>query len=770
MSDLPPLTGSTLAPTGIRPQDCLPPVFLLSGSAGLVYEVVWTHQFANILGSTTESMAVVFSVFLAGLALGGFLFGRSRTVVRAPLAAYAWMELGIGVLGIAASLALVSWENELAVLVPKPEHLAGRIAVQVLLISAFLGPATLLMGGTLPVMMEATRRWFLPSRRITALYGINTAGAALGALLPGLALVPELGLSGTAWVAMAINTLVWALALALGAWDRRAIAPSPAAASDPEPEEECGPPSRIPPAGFVALAALSGVTVLSLEMCWGRLCRLILGNRTLATSVLLFGVLVFLGLGSLTWRRVARGLYRSRGWGADDVLVAALFASAVAQIASATLAAPLALASTLPEGLALVLLLAIMAPAFYSAGLFFPWLLAHHPAVDERTAHSVGHLYAWNVAGCTVGSLVTSFVAFEWLGTPLTLALNSAAFLALGVAIAAGRGMRPLRGAGTVAVALAWALAAWFGVPRHLFPVPHGEQAVAAVEDRYGIQVLSRDREGILTASNNKVRLVARYGEPNTIYAQHLQSDVPMLLARGTAKVLNIGTGYGITAGAFTLWQDRCPSLVSIEILPFMVEHQGLFAEGNYGFFRKAPQARLVLGDGRHWLVASDRKYDIISVNPLDAQLPGSSTLCTVDFWKTARDRLEPGGIYCHLVWGGQTKVLMQGFATVFPDFQVFRAYGASWVLVGGAGEGPLPEFRFERLTEEVRAVYRKFGIERLEEYFGILREVARHDTEEWVKEIRRNPEPHLHSNDRPILEFSQRHGASAFRTPDEVW
>jgi predicted membrane-bound spermidine synthase len=51
--------------------------FFLSGIAGLIYEVVWTRLFSDIIGSTALSMTSVFSVFLLALALGANLFGRA---------------------------------------------------------------------------------------------------------------------------------------------------------------------------------------------------------------------------------------------------------------------------------------------------------------------------------------------------------------------------------------------------------------------------------------------------------------------------------------------------------------------------------------------------------------------------------------------------------------------------------------------------------------------------------------------------------------------
>jgi hypothetical protein len=53
-------------------------LFFLSGFAGLVYEVVWTRVFADIVGSTALSMTVVFYLILHIQASCAPLLGRHR--------------------------------------------------------------------------------------------------------------------------------------------------------------------------------------------------------------------------------------------------------------------------------------------------------------------------------------------------------------------------------------------------------------------------------------------------------------------------------------------------------------------------------------------------------------------------------------------------------------------------------------------------------------------------------------------------------------------
>src|SRR5262245_26366616 len=76
-------------------------LFFLSGAAGLVYEIAWARVLALFMGNTAHAQAVVIGVFMAGLAAGSVWLGRISDRSRSPLRLYAWLELGIGLYGLA---------------------------------------------------------------------------------------------------------------------------------------------------------------------------------------------------------------------------------------------------------------------------------------------------------------------------------------------------------------------------------------------------------------------------------------------------------------------------------------------------------------------------------------------------------------------------------------------------------------------------------------------------------------------------------------------
>jgi spermidine synthase len=194
-------------------------LFFCSGLSGLIYQVVWVREFGNAFGNTVYSASVVVAVFMLGLGAGSYLVGRwaDRRYSTRPdslLRAYGFVELAIAGLGLAIALVLPhlsaisaltsSYSRDAAGwYVPSTASYLARGAIATLLVA----PITVLMGGTLTLLVRHQVRGNLEvaGARIAVLYGVNTAGAALGCLLTDFALVPAAGLQGAQAMAAILN-------------------------------------------------------------------------------------------------------------------------------------------------------------------------------------------------------------------------------------------------------------------------------------------------------------------------------------------------------------------------------------------------------------------------------------------------------------------------------------------------------------------------------------------------------------------------------------
>jgi len=516
------------------------------------------------------------------------------------------------------------------------------------------------------------------------------------------------------------------------------------------------------------VAAGSGFALLAYEVLWSRLARFLLGDRTLAVSAVLATFIAALGAASLLAPVVARR-WRAQEPGRDVALlgwvlvVGALLHVLALPLATATAAggalAPFFAGGSLLVG-RLVPAVVLMGAPVLVLGLAFPLVLWSARGLVEGPGRTVGVLYLVNTLGAVAGALAGTFLLAGWAGTVGGMLWVSGA-LAVGGALLAGRaapGRRTL---------LALAGAGALGVVGPLVARPElplareGETVLERNEDAYGVQVLSATPEGYLRVRNNRVSLVFDLGHPQTDHAQQMAAHLAVLLAGETPeRVLNLGTGYGITAGTFTLY-PAVETVRTVEILPFLAALQPRFADHNFGYLDD-PRVTLVQGDGRHDLLAAADPYDVISVNVLDPYLPGSSSLYTVDFWREARSRLRPGGVYTQLFWGEDVDLLLRGMLAVFPRVLLFPAYGGTSynVVAFRDADATPPSFHLERLGSSARRALAEVEGGEAEVVLPRLLAEATALTLRMTQEALRGEGP-LHTDDRPILEYRWAHGAA---------
>ncbi len=747
--------------------------FFLSGSAGLIYEVVWTRLFADILGSTALSMTSVFSVFLLALALGAGLFGRVPLYGKAALALYGKLEIGIACSATLASTLLILGKSWIAIHLPTSDFYAVTLFYKLLATALLIGIPTLLMGGTLPVILNASRQWILPRRIVTLLYGLNTLGAACGTFAAGFFLIWKLGLTLTLAIAISLNLMVGFAALTLA---RRVPVETPVI--DPPQEEQTSTPTPLRyRVLWPAVAFLSGLTILGYEILWGRMAKFLLGDRTIAVTALLFVFITCLGLGSLAAPVIGRKFGISTPPQTLKLISWIFLLGAFLHL----LFVPLARSTIHGHGLTTILPVAnefvrrilniwlLILPPIFVLGLVFPLLAWSARKINTLPGRVVGKLYFVNTIGACVGAVFASFALSRWMGT-LYGFFTLAGLLVVSSAVLLLSESKNLRQKAVAILAVAGFVLAGLWFPDSMVKLREDEQLLMAQEDEYGVQVMALTQQKTIRVRNNRLQLIWDLGVQQTSHAQQMAAHLTVLLAGECKDVLNVGTGYGITAGAFTLYRD-IQSIETIEILPFLVENQDQFIRYNFNYMSDS-RVELIQTDGRHYLVTSPKTYDIISVNVLDPYLPGSSSLYTVDFWKVVRDHLRPGGVLNQLFWGVDIPLLVKGLNTVFPTVLYFPAYGGTCfniVAFKDAISAEELQLHLERLGPEARRSIWKitFGKD-TELLFRTLVEKA-WDTQRKLNILAGRIPGRPHTDNFPILEFRWAHGVkhiSVFDSP----
>ena len=187
--------------------------FFLSGLSSLIYQVLWTKMIVKIIGSAPFAVAIVLTIFMGGLGLGSFFAARIIDRIKAPamlVRIYGLLELAVGAYALAILPLLKIFRPFYAVLYNQlHSHFLLYNFLTFIGCSIILCLPVICMGATLPVLCRfyVTRLSHLGTHA-GRLYGLNTIGAALGALLCGFWLISYLGISGTLILAVLINVFI----------------------------------------------------------------------------------------------------------------------------------------------------------------------------------------------------------------------------------------------------------------------------------------------------------------------------------------------------------------------------------------------------------------------------------------------------------------------------------------------------------------------------------------------------------------------------------
>jgi predicted membrane-bound spermidine synthase len=689
---------------------------LLTGCSGLVYEVAWQKYLAILLGSHSEATAAVLAIFLAGLSVGYALFGAlSRRFLRSAeargkpprlLLAYGLIEMGIGAYAFLFPV-LFAWVQDLSTRIPHGGAGAG-FALDVGLAALLIGPPTILMGATIPMLTQALARSLADATRFHAiLYGTNTAGAFVGALAAGFLLIPSLGLARVMSLMGAINLGAGLIFVAMG----------PPGVPFREPAEAPARPERF--AIYYAVALLSGFAMMAVQTVLVRLGALSFGASefTFATVV---GVFVLsIALGSLG----VSLLGRIRAWYlvANQWLLAALLFALYWPLEQSPYAAHLLRtlfgardADFYPYHLAgfLGILVVIGLPVALS-GATLP-LLFHHLGRKEGALGSVaGRIYAWNTLGSLLGALLGGYALLFWLDLHHVYRISLAA-LALAATLLTVGVLERSRWKTTAtllapSLCLLLLIGPWdprllsSGLFRSRRAVPAsylGAEALLESEGRGGELVFYDDDPTTSVAVEEwrergfLARSIITHGKSDGSTAEDyptmaLAALIPSLLAGDVRKAFVIGYGTGITAAEFAALEST-EEVVVAEISPSVVRAAAWFDFSNGGASAN-PKIRIVRSDAYRALLRGSGGYDVIASEPSHPWVSGVEMLFSQEFLEAARSRLAPGGVFVqwyHLYEtdAASIELVLRTYASVFEQVSVWYGLGSDLLLMGFNG------------------------------------------------------------------------------------
>ncbi len=685
-------------------------IFALTGASGLIYQVIWARRLGLVLGNTTASIAIVLSTFMAGLALGSWLAGRYLVGSGNPLRRYALFEGAIGAYAILFGPLAGAMEALYPALLADNASAAALLPLRAAAAFALLIVPTTLMGATLPLTTEYLHRLQEHHSDWNAgkLYAANTFGAAAGSFASGFILIELIGIDATNLIAAAFNFAVMAvgLRLAKNLPDREAPA---GAAPDAPPAPATPEPLHL---RYLLLFALTGALALAGEVVWSRALSLLLGNSTYAFSAMLVVYLTGIAGGSWLMSGQLRRFRDIRLLLPLSLAATALWYSLAVEIVGPLHMIAYRIRSVPGYGSGLLILLyflgvlSLMAPGALLSGALFPVITRLIGGEGGDRGIPIARAYTWNTVGCIFGSLIGGFLivpSFLQYHAVYVLALAAAALTVLAAPAAGGR--RPaalalLLAAGAAAVSV-WKLGSedfWLSRYKALRP------GIEVTYHQPGLQgvtsvVHARDRK-----ERTQMVLVNGHGMTVKTFATKAMAHLPIALHGGAEDTLVICFGMGTSYRSALSYGGRVDV---VELVPEVLDVFGQFY-GDADEVRRNPSGRMIVNDGRNFLLVTPKRYDVITVDPpppIDAA--GVNNLYSQEFMELMRDRLKPGGIAAHWIpapgrasglYDQHTVHMLMGtFMRVFPEVRVFP-HPHGWHLIGSMQPLAIDDARMDAL------------------------------------------------------------------------
>ena len=755
-------------------------LFIGSGCAALIYEIVWFQLLQLVIGSSSISLGILLGTFMGGMCLGSLLMPGTVSPRQHPLRVYASLEAGIGVLGLLILFGMplvgglyTAWAGEGMV----------SVFVRAIVAGVCLLPPTILMGATLP----AISRWVKATPEgvswLGFFYGGNIVGGVVGSLAAGFYLLRVYDVNVATFAAVAINAIVAGAAYLVSGKatyemdDITLFLPEGAAAKGGD-------------TGVYVAIALSGFTALGAEVVWTRLLSLHFGATVYTFALILAVFLVGLGIGSTVASMVARDRAAARavlGW--CQLLLCGAIAWAAYQLTESLTYWPINPSiSTSPWytfQLDLVRCLWVVLPGAILWGASFPLALAAVASTERDAARLAGGVYAANTVGAIGGSLVTSFALIPWIGSShaeqvIIIVSALSALLMLEPALSAiglndrdemrlkpeaARG-RSWSVVGTIVLAVAMVAAGLLARSVHELPgllVAYGRYAATRVGQADIIYVGEGLNASVAVSElSNGVRNYHNAGkvqassEPQDMRLQRMLGHMTTLVPKQAKKVLVIGCGAGVTAGAVSVDPGvEHETIAEIEpLVPRVVS--AYFSEHNFDVVRN-PKVHVRIDDARHFVETTGERFDAITSDPLDPWVKGAAMLYTKEFFEMAKRHLNPGGVmtlFVQLYESNEEAVKSEigTFLDAFPNGVVFgntsEGKGYDLVLLGpvdpitidvDAIDARLKRPEYEPVARSLREIGMTSAIDLFSTYAG-----RKGDLAPWLRDAQINHDKNL--------------------------
>ena len=630
-------------------------LFFLSGFSSLVYQVVWTRMAFASFGIITPVLSVVLSVFMLGLAVGSWAGGRWIPVLAkksgwSAAFFYAGAELVIGLGAFAVPKLFAIGEH---ILLASGETDSFRyLLLSALLLAAAILPWCVCMGATFPFMMAYIReRDSRNTASFSFLYLANVLGAMSGTFMAAVVWIELWGFHHTLWMAAAGNFTIAFISICLGLEQPQSIAGK--TDTSISATNETAPRTSTISGGMIKWILFStGFMAMAMEVVWTRAFIPVLKTQVYSFAMIVFAYLGATFVGSWMYRRDLR----KNSPASTGKLIAALAITAFLPVLVNDSRLVQANWMGNVDAVIVIILIASICPVCALLGYLTPSLIDEFAAGQPTKA---GQAYAINVLGCILGPLFACYILLPHLSERYALILLGLPFFIFYFLLGRAEPRRQQLIWGALSVVV---LAASVFLASDFETMLIRTETGTTVRRDYTASVISME------ADNHKWLLVNGIGMTSLTPITKFMVHLPLAFHEGKSEsALVICFGMGTTYRSALSWNI---DTTVVELVPSVTKAFG-FYHADAARAVNDPNGHMITDDGRRFLKRTDKKFDVIVVDPPPpVQAAGSSLLFSREFYELAKQHLKPGGIL-QMWFPGDTE-LATGQAVVRSIYESF--------------------------------------------------------------------------------------------------
>ena len=626
-----------------------------SGFVGLGYQIIWTKQLVAAIGLETPAILAIVIAFMGGFSLGAFTLDHLIRRSNHPLRWLAGLELLIGVWGVIsfymAGQFFRTIDSVTNTLLSTPDNATTLFGACLL----FFLPSTVAMGATLPAMERAWRLWSQSRNCVGLVYGINTAGAAIGVLIVTFSVIPAVGLQGSL---LAMCSVSFAIGIGL-LFSRKKIEPNSSLTRTKESNARKFSPE------FVRLGML-GLLGMSYQLLCVRVLSQSLENTVFTYAAILSVYLLGTSIGGIVYHRFER------------LTTKPIFQSAFTILASGTLILSLQIMPEIPsiyqnlwEWAAMMPMKMLMSEIIIASSiLLLPtigsgFLFALLIRKSIQFPSPIGIPLGYNLLGATTAPLLFCML-IPIVGTRTMLMGVGLGLLALVNLKSWGR-LWPALPALLVLASLTPSKPSLLGMGK-----VQNEERITAEGIASVVSVVTERSGHKRLEVNNRFMM----GSTQAAIAERRQSHLPLLIHPSPRRALFLGVGTGITLGAAAAY----PGLETdgVELLPEILDSLGEFSAWNRFPYNNA-SIRLHRMDARRFIKQTKAQYDVIVADVFHPARDGAGLLYTKEHFEQIKSKLSHSGLFCQ--WIPLHQFDQAGLGSLKATFQLVFPNTTVWLL-----------------------------------------------------------------------------------------